>query len=71
MLCGLCVKFFMSFKLSKHNFLFLVAETACTMPSTRVNTGQTNDSHSSVSLKECTQIVFIVLLISKRSPVFL
>lgn len=71
-LYGLCVKFSISLKLFKYNFLFLAAETACIMPSTRVNTGQTNDSHS-VSLKKYDQIaVFIVLSISsKGSSVFL
>lgn len=54
-------------------FLFLAPETAYAMPSTRVNTGQTNDSHSSVSLKKYNEIALpIVLLIScKGSSVFL
>ena len=66
-------KFFVSLKLFKYNFLFLAAEPACIMTSTRVSTGQTNDSHSSVSLKKYNQIgVFIVLLIScKGSSIFL
>lgn len=46
-------------------FLFLAPETAYAMPSTRVNIGQTNDSHSSVSLKKYNEIALpIVLLIS-------
>lgn len=64
---------FSSLKLFKYNFLFLAAETAYIMAPTRVNTGQTNDSHSSVSLKKYNQFaVFVVLLIScKGSSVFL
>lgn len=38
----------------RFHVLFLAAETA----STRVSTGQTNDSHSSVSLKKYYQIAF-------------
>ena len=46
-LCRLCLKFFLQVKLFQCNFLFLAAETAYFMPSTKVNTGQANDSHSS------------------------
>lgn len=72
-LCGFCVKIFLLLKFFKFKFLFLAAETAYVMPSARVNTGQTNDSHSSVSLKKYCQIALpIVLLIScKGSSVFL
>lgn len=70
-LYGLCVKSSLSLKLLKYKFLFLAAETACIVPSARVNTGQTNDSHS-VSLKKYDQIaLFIVLSISEQSNVYL
>lgn len=68
-LCGLCVKFFVSLKLFKYNFLFLAAETAYIMPSTRVNTGQTNDSHSSVSLTKY-MLYFLFCWLVVRSLLF-